>query len=126
MLYDDSKLKEKEDYVDPKQMVALEEELHALKSQYGIEEKKKWWMKLGDRLAERADREKVAVDRKRYIKLALTCGWFTGAHRFYSRQRILGVIYLLLCWTGISFAMTLVDLMIVLPMKADDNGMILV
>ena len=68
--------------------------------------------------------QELAVDRKKYIRLALTCGWFCGAHRFYARQKILGTLYLLLFWTGFSFTMTLIDLMIVVPMKADSQGMI--
>lgn len=34
------------------------------------------------------------------------------------------MIYLLTCWTGFSFAMTIIDFMIVVPMKADENGVI--
>lgn len=124
MLLNGNKIQEQKDYIDPKKFIALEEELISLKQQYGIEEKRKWWMRIGDYIAERSDKEKVSVDRKKYIILAVSCGWFCGAHRFYSKQKILGVLYFLLCWTGISFAMTLIDLMIVLPMKPDEHGKI--
>ena len=32
------------DYVDPKKMIALEEEMAALKKEYGIEDKPRWWV----------------------------------------------------------------------------------
>ena len=38
---------------------------------------------------------------------------------------VTGTIYLLLFWSGISISMTLIDWMIVAPMEADENGMIL-
>ena len=80
-------------------------------------------MRVGDWLAER-QRGPKTVERKKYIRLALSCGWLCGAHRFYAGQKMLGVLYLLFCWPGIAFAMTLIDLMIVLPMQPDENGMI--
>lgn len=108
---------------DPKKLIALEQELADLKEQYGIKEKPKLWVRIGDWLIEKKSGPKT-VERRKYIKLALCCGWFCGAHRFYARQKILGVLYLLFFWTGIPFAMTLIDLMIVLPMQADEDGMI--
>lgn len=110
--------------VDAKQMIALEEELHAVKQEYSIPDKPSWWVRLGDRLAAALDRKPVAVSRKRYIRLALTCGWFCGSHRFYTRQPILGILYLLFFWTGIPFTMTLIDLMIVIPKEADAAGLV--
>lgn len=123
MLYDDRGLRNRKDYVDPKEMIRLEEELHTLKEEHGIQEQT-WWMKIGDVLAERMDRDKVPVDRKKYIRLAMGLGWLCGAHRFYTHQKSLGILYLLFFWTGIPFAMTMVDLMIALPMRADEQGMI--
>lgn len=67
---------------DPKRMIELEEELIALKAQQGIEERPAWWQRLGDRYAEYTVKSKVPVNRKKYIRLALTCGWLCGAHRF--------------------------------------------
>lgn len=110
-------------FVDPRKMIALEQELADLKAQYGIQDRPRWWIRIGDWLAEKSQGPRN-VERKKYIRLALYCGWFCGAHRFYAGQKILGVLYLLLCWTGIPFAMTLIDLMIVLPMEADGEGMI--
>ena len=118
-----TKIQNRKDYVDPKEMIRLEEELAALKKERGIEDRR-WWIKIGDKLAERSSQRHVEVNRKTYIRLALGLGWLCGAHRFYSQQRILGILYTLFCWTGIPFAMTLIDLMIALPMKADERGMI--
>ena len=98
------------DYVDPKKMIALEEEMAALKKEYGIEDKPRWWVRIGDFIANHAGtRQPVPVFRKKYLLLALCLGW-AGGHR---------------CWTGIPFAMTLIDLMIALPMKADEQGRML-
>ena len=108
---------------DPKKLIELEEELLALKKQYGIEDKTSWWVKTGDFLAEKTGKP-VKVQRKKYIRLALICGWFSGSHRFYSGQKLLGILYLLFCWTGIPFAMTMIDLMIILPKTADEEGMV--
>lgn len=110
--------------VDPKQMLALEEELIQLKQQYGIGETERGWKRLVDRIVNKLDREGKTVSRSRYIRLALSCGWFSGAHRFYAGKRVSGILYLLFCWTGIPFAMTLIDLMIAVPMQTDDMGMI--
>lgn len=114
-----------DDKFDPRRMIELEEELLALKREQGIAEKQTWWRRLGDWYADFSISRKVAVNRKTYIRLAWTCGWFCGSHRFYSHRPILGVLYLLFFWTGIPFAMTLVDLMIALPMKPDENGKII-
>ncbi len=116
----------KETDFDPKRMIELEEELIALKAQQGIEEHPSWWQRLGDRYAEYTVKSKVPVNRKKYIRLALTCGWLCGAHRFYAKKPIIGTLYLIFFWTGISFAMTLIDLMIALPMAPDENGNIII
>lgn len=67
-----------------------------------------------------ANREKHCVNRKKYLRLCWL-GIF-GAHRFYSKRYILGVLYLAMCWTGFSVGMTLIDAMIAIPMKPDENG----
>lgn len=55
------------DYIDPNQMIALEEEMAALKKEYGIVDKPKWWMRLGDFIANHAGtRQPVPVYRKKY------------------------------------------------------------
>lgn len=117
------RMKQRSDYISPKEMIALEEELQALKAAHGMKEKRVWWISLGDMIFSRTSKP-VSVNRKKYIKLALSCGWFCGSHRFYAGQKLLGILYLLFFWTGIPAAMTLIDLMIVLPMEADETGMI--
>lgn len=111
-----------EDYVDMGKLAALEDELNRLKEENNIETKRGFFLRFIDDVVSKY--EKKTVSRKKYIRLAISIGWFTGAHRFYAGQKIRGLLYLLFFWTGIPFAMTLIDLMIVLPMKADENGCI--
>lgn len=116
----------KKTYIDPKKFIELEEELAALKKEHGIYEKPKWWMKIGDAIANNmGKRQQIPVVRKKYLLLGLCFGWM-GAHRFYSKQYVLGILYALFFWTGIPFAMALIDLMIALPMKADEDGLIII
>ena len=96
-------------------------ELNELKKEHGIEDEEKGLKKLISKLLnKREERVKVPVKKKTYIRLCLL-GMF-GAHRFYAKQYFTAVIYLLLFWSGISFSMTIIDWMIVAPMKADENG----
>ena len=102
-----------------------QDELNQLKREYGIEDEEKGLKKLiSTVLNKREAREKVPVSKKKYLWLGLLLGIF-GGHRFYAKQYITAVLYLLLFWTGISITMTIIDLMIVLPMKADENGNVL-
>lgn len=111
---------------DIKKFLELENELQKTKEAYGIEEKETllqqfagWYHNLLN------SREKRLVSRKTYIWLAVLTGWM-GGHRFYTHQYKTALIYLLTCWTGFPLAMTLVDLMIVIPMQPDDNGKVLI
>lgn len=72
----------------------------------------------------RENREKQVLNKKKYILLAVFTGWM-GGHRFYARQWPTAILYLLLFWSGFPVAMTIVDLMIVIPMQANENGNIL-
>ena len=100
-----------------------QEELNQLRKEYGLEKEEKGLKKLITKLLDKRDaRVKVPVNKKTYIRLCLL-GMF-GAHRFYAKQYVTAVLYLLLCWSGISISMTIIDWMIVAPMKADENGMI--
>lgn len=101
-----------------------QEELNQLRKEYGLEKEEKGLKKLITKLLDKRDaRVKVPVNKKKYIRLCLL-GIF-GAHRFYAKQYVTGVIYLLLFWSGISISMTIIDWMIVAPMKADENGNIM-
>lgn len=61
--------------------------------------------------------------KKTYLLLLLFTG-FLGGHRYYEGRRGLGILYTLFCWTGVPLAMCLIDAMIVIPVKADENGMV--
>ena len=50
--------------------------------------------------------------------LALVFGWL-GVHRFYLEQKGLGILYLLLSFTGISFFLGLIDGIVLLTMDED-------
>lgn len=117
-----NQLKEQPDYVNTAELVRLEAELMELKQKNGELIKRNVIFKIID--AAFAKNGSKTVNRSRYIKLAVSCGWFTGMHRFYAGQSITGSLYLLFCWTGIPFAMTIMDLMAVLPVQADGEGMI--
>lgn len=110
--------------VNPMEMALLEQDLIDLKKEQGIPLQSSWRTRLGDFLTRRAAGPK-RVSRRAYIRLALCCGWLCGAHRFYSGHKLLGALYLLFCWTGVPVAMTLIDLMVVLPMQPDEDGTIL-
>lgn len=110
--------------IDPKKMMELELELAELKEQHGIKEERKWWHYIGDFIAARTKDGPITVNRKKYICFAASCGWFCGAHQFYAKRYILGVLYILFFWTAIPFAMTLIDLMIALPKVANEDGII--
>ncbi len=73
----------------------------------------------------REKRQPVKVKRSTYLLVALFLGW-CGGHRFMSKQYGLFILYLVLFWTGFPIAMTIIDLLIVIPIKADDDGYILI
>lgn len=98
----------------------LEEELYQLKKEQGLIPEKKGLSKVIQNFFD-SPTKKTVVNRKKYIKLACFLGIF-GAHRFYSKHYKSAIVYLLTCWLGISFAHTIIDLIIVLPMKPDENG----
>ncbi len=72
----------------------------------------------------RENRVKIPVSKRTYILLAIFLG-IIGAHRFYAHHWIVGALYLATCWCGVSVAMTVIDILAVVPMQADENGKIL-
>lgn len=118
------KIRSNSDYVDIAKMARLEDELAEARSEAGIAEKRRPLLVFIDRLLEK-DRTRE-VNKKTYLILLFSCGWFTGAHRFYSGRKITGVLYLLFFWTGIPFTMCLFDFMGIIPREADDNGLVLI
>ena len=115
------KNKEKGDTVISDIMVA-QQELNELKEQHGIQEEEKGLKKaISSFFDKREAQAQIPIKKKTYIWLAVLLGWL-GGHRFYTKQYVTAVLYLLTCWTGFSLSMTLIDLMIVLPKKPDENG----
>ena len=102
-------------------------ELDELEEKYGLKEEKKEGRitrAITNFFDHREEREKVAVNKKKYVWTAILLGW-AGGHRFLVKQWKVGLLYLAVCWCGFSMAHTVVDLLIVLPMKPDENGTIL-
>lgn len=110
------------DYVNTAELAALEQELQEVKQAAGIPEKRSRFCSFIDKRISACEEKDIL--RKTYITLLLSCGWFCGSHLFYAGKRIRGMLYLLFCWTGIPFAMSLIDLMQVLPIAADSEGKI--
>lgn len=114
----------KKDQVSLRRMFELEMELDRLRRENGIQEKAPWWIRAGDWLVDHI-REPRKVSRRKYLALAPSCGWFCGAHQFYTGRKLWGVLYLLFCWTCVPLAMTMIDvLLVLLRCEPDENGMI--
>ena len=105
-------------------MMELEMELQRLQAEEKISEKTPLWIKIGDYFVAHLH-EPRKISRRKYLGLALGCGWFCGAHQFYAGHKVSGMFYLLFCWTFIPMAMTLTDVFLVmLRHRPDENGMI--
>lgn len=119
----------KENEVSMKEYLAAKMELEELRKQHNIPTPEKEEGRISRMITRHFDRkenrQKVKCNRKKYILLAVFLGW-CGGHRFYSKQWFLGFVYLLLFWTGIPLAMTLIDLLIVIPLPVDEEGSIMV
>lgn len=123
-----SKKNQKNERVSFEEYYKLQQELEETKRQYGIEDEPKKEGRISHAISSffewRESREKHLLRKKTYILLAAFTG-ILGGHRFYARQYILGTLYVLLCWTGFSIAMTVIDFLVVIPMQPDENGNIL-
>ena len=71
------------------------------------------------------NRTKHKVNKKKYILLCLLLGW-CGGHRYYEKRYWLAAFYTLFFWTVIPFFLCVTDLLIALPMQADENGDIVI
>ncbi len=112
--------------VSMKQLFELEEELEETREKYGVKPKEGKFSRLINSYFNYKDsREKLLLSKKKYIWLSVLTGWM-GGHRFYAKQYRVALLYLLTFWSGFPLAMTIIDLMIVIPMKADSAGMILI
>ena len=115
-----------ENYVDFSALAQAEDELHRLKEEYGIEDKQGIIVRTINRYYEWKDnRTKHLVSKKLYLILNILLGW-CGGHRFYERRWLLGLFYLAFFWTGFPAMMCAVDIFVVIPIKADENGKILI
>lgn len=116
----------KEKGPDLSDFIQAEGELQRLKQEQGIQDPPQKLNFLGRAieylLTVRERRIKQPIKKKTYLWLCLL-GAF-GIHRFYAKQWFTAVVYLLTCWSGFSLAMTIIDVMVVVPMKADENGII--
>ena len=68
---------------------------------------------------------KKVVNKIAYCILAFLLGGL-GIHKFYAGKTGAGIAYLLFCWTGIPALLGLIDFIVVLTKKSDDNGNILI
>lgn len=75
-----------------------------------------WW---------KLNRPRHKVKKKTYILLTIFLGWL-GVHRFYEKRYVLGVVYAALCWSTISLFLSFTDLLIAIPIKADEDGNIMI
>lgn len=114
--------------VSPEEFYALQKELEETKRQYGVVDEPVPEGRISRMISgffdRRAAQQKISVRKRTYLLLAIFTG-IVGGHRFYTRKWTSAILYLLTCWCGFSIAMTIVDLLIVIPMKPDENGCIL-
>ena len=112
--------------VDIDEYVALQQELNELKKQNGTAQEEKGISRMISKFFERQDaREKVRIRKKTLLWLTFLLGW-AGTHRFVLRQPGLGTLYLCTCWSGFSISMSIVDWLLYVVMKPDEDGYILV
>ena len=109
-------------YVD---YIAAEEELKQLRLEHGIEDPDEGKISKGITkfFEKRENRVKQPVNKKKYIWITVLTGWM-GGHRFYSKRYKLAFLYLLFFWTGIPMYNCIIDLLQVIPMQADENGIV--
>lgn len=107
-------------------MAQLEDELYAAEKAAGIQRKQPLLVRLLVKWADyKENRVRHSVKKSTYIWLTVLLGW-CGMHRFYEKRWKLGLFYLLTSWTGFGIALAVVDFMIAVPIKADEDGMILI
>lgn len=69
----------------------------------------------------REELSQIALNKKKYLLFMFFTGIFVG-HRFYFKHYSSAIFYLPTCWSGFSFAMTLIDFLIVIPKQANKHG----
>ena len=121
-----SNIEQTKEQYDVADFVAAEVELQELREKYNItgDEKKSLWKKIGDKYVEYKDSIKpVTVNKKKYCLPTLFLGWL-GVHQFMTGKKVAGVLYLIVSWTGISFAMSVLDIFYAVFLKVDENNCI--
>lgn len=118
--------KAKKEEVTMGEYLAAKAELDAVREEYGVRPREgRISRAISEFFNKRDVREQQKVNRKKYLLLALFTGWM-GGHRFYARQWVVAVLYLVLFWTGFPLAMTIIDLLAAIPREADKDGNICV
>lgn len=130
LLSKDNQLPEypQEERIDLDEYVALQRELDELRKEHGIDPPKKEGgiSRMISAFFERKDNKpKVTISKKKHLWTAILLGW-AGGHRFQAKQYGLGFLYLFTCWSGFSMAMTIIDLLVIIPIPADENGNIVI
>lgn len=117
---------QKKDTYNVYDFIDAEAELQELKQKYHVEDNKKQslWKRLGDQYVALKDNKKpVTIQKKKYCLTALFLGWL-GVHQFMIGRKITGILYLITCWTGISFALSVLDIFQAAFLKGDENNLI--
>lgn len=112
----------KETY-DVNDFIAAEMELQDLKEKYDIKDEKKepLWKRIVDRyVSYKESRKPVTINKKKYCLTTVFLGWL-GIHQFMVGKKVSGVLYMLFCWTGLSVALSALDLFYAAFLKADEN-----
>lgn len=118
--------KAKKEEVTMEEYLAAKAELDAVREEYGVKPREgRISRAISEFFNKRDVREQQTVNRKKYLLLALFTGWM-GGHRFYARQWVVAVLYLVLFWTGFPLAMTIIDLLAAIPKETDKDGNICV
>ena len=116
----------KKQEVSMDEYLAAKAELDAVREEYGVKPKEgKISRTISNFFDKRDARQLPKVNKKTYLLLAVFTGWL-GGHRFYAKQWVVAILYLVLFWSGFSLAMTVIDLLAVIPKEADEDGNIYV
>lgn len=99
--------------------------LEDAKLEAGIEDNEPPKGLLGKYLWWKVNRPRHKVKKRTYILLTIFLGWI-GVHRFYEKRYALGVMYAALFWSTIPLFLSFTDLLIAIPIKADEDGNIMI
>ena len=112
-----------EEPINLDEYVALNRELHELQVEQGVKKEGKISRMISGFFEKKENKPKIKISKKKHLWTAILLGW-AGGHRFQAKQYGLGLLYLATCWSGFSMAMTIVDLLIIIPKPVDEDGCI--